>query len=753
MAASMKRTDPLSSAPGPGTDQLLASAISQHRAGRLAEAEQLYRQVLTADPANADALHLLGIVAHQRGQHETAVDLIGRAIAYGAPLPQFHYNLGLALAALGRSDDAATQFTRAIALKDDYADAHASLGDAQRAQGLTEQALRTYQRAEQLKAPSAELHNNIGATLLALGRVDEGIARCERAVAIKPDLFEAHVNLARLHYVAGRAAQATAFAARALDLRETLEAKAVFVRCVRDTKATGDVGSLRGLILRGLTEPWGRPDELAAFTTSIVLRDDALRAAVSRAAAEWPRHLPAREYSNPALLPALHDRLLQCLLAVTPVVDIALEQFLTGVRRVMLETAMHADVTGPDDGLLRFYCALARQCFVNEYVFFCGADEASDAQRLRDSLAQALASGAPVSPLRAVAIAAYFPLYTLPEAQELETRAWPDCINELLTQQIREPREERLLRASIPRLTAIEDDVSLKVRDMYEENPYPRWIKVAPTESPKPLDVYLRDRFPVAARRVLPAKASLDILIAGCGTGRQAVEMAQRFEGAKILAIDLSLASLSYAKRKTREMGLGNIEYGQADILKLGGLGRSFDVIESSGVLHHLDDPWTGWRALLSLLKPGGHMRVGLYSELGRPGVIAGRALIAERGYRADVEGIQRFRQELVTGNHGPPLADLMTRARDFFTTSELRDLVFHVREHRMSIPQIEAFLRENDLEFLGFEADAQLARRYRARFPEDAAMTRLDHWHVFETEDPAAFFYTYQFWVWRRAG
>ena len=228
-------------------------------------------------------------------------------------------------------------------------------------------------------------------------------------------------------------------------------------------------------------------------------------------------------------------------------------------------------------------------------------------------------------------------------------------MNDLLTQQIREPREERLLRASIPRADRDRRQCLAEVRDMYEENPYPRWIKVAPTESPKPLDAFLRSRFP-AVRDMWRARPRSDILIAGCGTGRQAVEMAQRFPGAKVLAIDLSLASLAYAKRKTQELGLANIEYRQADILQLGQLGRSFDLIEFSGVLHHLDDPWSGWRVLLSLLRPRGFMRVGLYSELGRPGVIAGRALVAERGYRADAEGIRRFRQEVITGNVGPPL-------------------------------------------------------------------------------------------------
>jgi hypothetical protein len=128
--------------------------------------------------------------------------------------------------------------------------------------------------------------------------------------------------------------------------------------------------------------------------------------------------------------------------------------------------------------------------------------------------------------------------------------------------------------------------------------------------------------------------------------------------------------------------------------------------------------------------------------------VIAGRALVAERGYPADPEGIRQFREALIKGNFGPPLGDLMTKARDFFTVSELRDLVFHVREHRMTIPQIADFLRENKLRFLGFELDPAIARDYRARFPDDPTMTSLEHWHTFEAAHPDTFYYTYQFWV-----
>ena len=127
-----------------------------------------------------------------------------------------------------------------------------------------------------------------------------------------------------------------------------------------------------------------------------------------------------------------------------------------------------------------------------------------------------------------------------------------------------------------------------------------------------------------------------DVLIAGCGTGLSTIEFARHARAARVLAIDLSLASLSYAKRMAQSFGIANIEFGQADIMSLGSIGRQFDFIDASGVLHHLADPWEGWRVLLSLLRPGGDMQVGLYSELARRNVVAARALIAATRLSAD---------------------------------------------------------------------------------------------------------------------
>ena len=106
--------------------------------------------------------------------------------------------------------------------------------------------------------------------------------------------------------------------------------------------------------------------------------------------------------------------------------------------------------------------------------------------------------------MQLAALAMYAPLHALPEAQGLLERAWPDDVDEVVTQQLREPLQERALRSSIAQLTAIEDATSQRVRQMYEENPYPRWVHPPADATPLPIDQYLRGMFPTDA--VHPAR-------------------------------------------------------------------------------------------------------------------------------------------------------------------------------------------------------------------------------------------------------
>ena len=143
--------------------------------------------------------------------------------------------------------------------------------------------------------------------------------------------------------------------------------------------------------------------------------------------------------------------------------------------------------------------------------------------------------------------------------------------------------------------------------------------------------------------QTLPTSSGPDILIAGCGTGQHSIETARQFKGARVLAIDLSLTSLCYAKRKTKELGVKNIEYGQADVLQLQAIGRTFDIIEASGVLHHLADPLAGWRVLLSILRPGGFMKLRSLQQTGTTELAPARTYAQRSGVCASRRECRRL--------------------------------------------------------------------------------------------------------------
>jgi hypothetical protein len=154
-----------------------------------------------------------------------------------------------------------------------------------------------------------------------------------------------------------------------------------------------------------------------------------------------------------------------------------------------------------------------------------------------------------------------------------------------------------------------------------------------------------------------------------------------------------------------------------------------------------------GLRELLQLLRPGGFMILGLYSERGRRGVVAARKFIAERGYAPDAAGIRQCRLDLMSMEDAAAPRQV-TSFSDFYVTSECRDLLFHVQEQRFTLPRIKDVLSGFGLAFNGFIVEPHIARKYMERFPNDPARTSLDCWNDFETEFPNAFASMYVFLV-----
>lgn len=172
----------------------LNEALAHHQAGRLPEAEAIYRQILAAGPNHADATHMLGLVMYQTGRSAEAVDLVRRAVTLNpGQLPYLH-NLALILSHAGRLGEAAQAYRRAVALAPS-AEMYNNLGNALLADRQFADAADAYRHAAALRPDAPEILRNLARVLLEAARPDEADDACRRAIALRPDHPDAHYHL------------------------------------------------------------------------------------------------------------------------------------------------------------------------------------------------------------------------------------------------------------------------------------------------------------------------------------------------------------------------------------------------------------------------------------------------------------------------------------------------------------------------------------------------------------------------------
>ncbi|MGA8834893.1 MAG: tetratricopeptide repeat protein, partial [Candidatus Sulfotelmatobacter sp.] len=194
----------------PVIQDMLRNGLRHHQAGRLNEAERIYRQILAIDIHHADSLHLLGMVAYQAAGHEIAVELICRAIAINPAEAAYHSNLGTVFQSQGRLEEAAASYERAVILRPDLAEAHYNLGNVLYEQDRWEDAAACYQHALVLLPGLAEAHYNLGNALQAQDKFVEAVACYERALALQPEKYEARHNLGNALQALGKLEDAMA---------------------------------------------------------------------------------------------------------------------------------------------------------------------------------------------------------------------------------------------------------------------------------------------------------------------------------------------------------------------------------------------------------------------------------------------------------------------------------------------------------------------------------------------------------------
>ncbi len=441
--------------------------------------------------------------------------------------------------------------------------------------------------------------------------------------------------------------------------------------------------------------------------------------------------------------------------------SVGLELLLMCARRRLLDCAT-TDGTAPIQTSDRIFCrALADQCFLAEYVYWQDSAEATLCDELSKQFGDTLTEDPFADPFPASVLACYRSISSYPWAQmlaQIYLEKEPNEFESLVQRHIREPALERDLARSMPEATPVSDKVSALVKQQYEENPYPRWI--TSVRIPKqPFRDAIQTKFPTADFGHLETVTTPDILVAGCGTGLHILGATGIYDSWNLTAIDLSRASLAYAKRQMNSFGIKNVNFLVCDILDVQRLAKSFDIIDCVGVLHHMADPLAGWKTLKSALRPGGIMTIGLYSKIAKSRVVPTQDYAKKKGYDGTLDGIRKFRRDVLSAIRKAPdarnedekiLADSeIVQFIDFHTSSMLRDLVFHVQEYAYTLPELKDVLKTLGLRFLGFQFNSSKPlRAYHQRFPNDTHGDNLDNWTIFEQENPSTFLGMYVFGV-----
>lgn len=628
----------------------------------------------------------------------------------------------------GQLQAAAELYQRVLAYSPKQADALHLLGMTYYEQGDFRQAKTLIHQALQQSSQPLFLYN-LSLVLTSMGELFEAQQRLTEATQLKPDYAQAWENLAQITWLRG----------------DFIRSYQAFLQVLR--LKPGNANAIYGLfsVLAQLDPNQYSVEREGEFIGYLQYPDANYQQLAN--AVMGLLNLKYQQQGAWSVDSLISDPLLLAALPKFCFGSALWEASLVDLRRVLLLNALQQLQIADAD--LPMVQALAHQAFINEYVWFEDQNEKNILSELEHLLATLAVL--PDCQLADVAgIVLLLSLYRLPadlaQSQWLcqwPVSSWPEAMQSLIQLSLFDVLEEQNLARHIPSLSVIQDPVSLEVQGQYEQHPYPRWLSMGYCK-PAPLAQSLRNQFPNWTAPDCLDGRPLRVLVAGCGTGQHVLQIAMQYQGAQILAIDLSRRSLAYAQRQAQKMQVSNIEFMQADILQLQQLNRQFDLIESVGVLHHMQDPLKGWHQLRLLLAEGGLMRIGLYSALARREIQVVRQLIAEQGLLGSADDIRQMRTKLLALASPPGFTSWL----DFYSSSGCRDLLFHVQEYQFGLPEIQLCLDSLKLRLVGISGlMPAVMQQYRQLNPSDPYGQDLALWHQFELTHPDTFGRMYHFW------
>ena len=680
-------------------------ALNSHKKNNLKVAEKLYKEILETKPNHLEAICYLGTLFAQTKKLNLAKTLFYKAIKINPNNPSINNNLGNIFLELGESQKAISFYEKAIKLQPDFSQTHFNLGIIFNNLGKYQKAINCFEKVIKYQPDDVKSYNILGKILKELGEYKKAFSYYEKSIKISPNNIVT-INCILDFFTSIRLSNLNEINSKSIK-------KLILFLFRKNINHNGIFHKAKLLIF--FNENQNKIEQIINSDSSLL--------------------------NNKIIQKVLKEEMFLLMLQKCFTRDKLLEKLLTKLRKEILFSLENSKRNILNE-YFNFIISLAEQSFLNEYVFFQSEEEINYISNLEKKIL----NNTEINEQEIVILGCYLPLKNLESIKNklLNYNSKNFLFNDMIKMQIKEPLKETALKNSIKCIKIISDDVSKRVRDQYEENPYPRWryanavatdnFLVQLNNDIKPNNIELNNKF-----------FNPNVLIAGCGTGQHLVHVIG-YQNSNIVGVDLSLTSLAYAKRKIEETGYKNVEFLQGDILDLKNLNRKFDVIECGGVLHHMKEPLEGLKVLLELLEPHGFLKLGLYSEISRKHIVRVREFIKKKKFNNTVKDIRNCREAIIKQNDDQLLHKVIHN-NDFYSTSGTRDLIFHVQEHRFTIPEISKILNDLDLEFLGF-TNPSFKKKYSQSFPDDKKNLSLDNWNQFEINNPSAFVGMYQFWV-----
>ena len=683
-------------------------AIENHNNKRFDSAEETYYKLLNLKPNNPQINFNLGTLLAQQKKFDLAKKYLLKACDLSPNDPKINTNLANLYFETGDINKSISYLDKVIELKPKFAQAYLNKGIILNNIGKFSEAAGMFEKTIELEPNNSNFYNIIGSTYIELGDLKKAIINLRKSLNINSKNLNAINSLVKIF----KTTQLSNISKKNIE-----ELTKLFLFLYKKNLINHDDLFNNAKILLPVQDKNNNLENLLNKDLKLI--------------------------ENSLVNKIISSELFLLMLQKSIFRDAFFEKFIYKIRKEIL-FFIEKSQKNKLSNFINFIISLAEQSFLNEYILFQSKEELSIVKKLENVIIKSKK----IDELEISILACYYPLYkSFKIIEKLKNyKSNNNLFNDLIKMQIEEPLKEVEIKKSIKSIGKISDDISKKVKEQYEENPYPRWrysSRIPTTNFLSLLNYDIRPNKFISANKFNNPK----ILIAGCGTGKQLNNILAR-ENSNVVAFDLSLSSLAYAKRKIDEVGSKKIEFLHGDILQLNKLNRKFDIIECMGVLHHMENPVKGLNILKNLLEPDGVLKLGLYSEIARKHIIELRQFTKDRNFKNNIIDIRNFREKIK--NHENKILRKVLNSNDFYSTSNVRDLIFHVQEHRFTIPQISQILQDNNLEFLGFTFP-EIKKKYSRSFLDDKKNISLENWHKFESENPDSFRAMYQFWVKRK--